>query len=164
MLTSRVGWGAMVWLVGFGCGGERPVSAFPTTDSACLAAAHTRADAGLPALPAAAPGSLPPPRTVPANLVEGKRISGARLVYPDNETNSEMRRAHVRETRPEFKLCLDAAGVPEKVEMLRSSCFPRYDAKINATMRDWRYSPYMIDGVGARVCTSITFVFRTSPE
>ena len=92
-------------------------------------------------------------------MVEANRISGERLVVPDDPTKLEIQCARVSKTSAAFKLCLDAAGVPETVEIYSSSCFPRYDADVAATIRTWRYSPYTVDGVAVPVCTSVVFIY-----
>lgn len=62
-----------------------------------------------------------------------------------------------------YKLCVDAAGAVSKVSMLKSSGLPGYDAKISSTMKTWRYSPYLIDGVAKAVCTAVTFIYTQAP-
>ena len=70
-----------------------------------------------------------------------------------------MQMAGVSKTSAAIKLCLDATGVPTTVDVYSSSCFPRYDADLASTIRAWRYSPYMVDGVALAVCTRVIFVY-----
>ncbi len=92
-------------------------------------------------------------------MVEGHRIAGERNIQPDEETVIAMQHAGVKAT-PAVKLCIGLDGVPTEITIMRPSCFPRYDAQIKLRMSEWRYSPYLVDGVGVRVCTSVTFIFR----
>ena len=154
---------AGVLLVQTACVGTepQPTTAIPTTNKACLDHAHERQAAGLPALPTKVPtDNTPPPVAVAADLVEGHRISGQRVIIPDNETRKAIHAMHVARTSPAFKLCLDTTGTPTTIELLRSSCFPRYDADLASKMSEWRYSPYLKDGVAVAVCTAITFIYN----
>jgi hypothetical protein len=152
----------VVALTGCASSPGRDPRALPETNSACLANAHARQDQGLPALPTPPPAATPkpPPLDVAPTLIEGHRISGQRAITPDKDTERAMRQAGVTQTSPTFKLCLDTQGVPTSVTLLRSSCFPRYDAEIEAKLAEWRYSPYQKDGVAVEVCTAITFIYR----
>jgi hypothetical protein len=126
---------------------------------------HPAQTAGVETLP------LPPPPShskqrplVLANsqLIEGKRIAGKVSVFPDNVDKVEMYDAGLREITGTFRICIDEAGAVESVLPIRLTGLPRYDQKIMATMHDWRYAPYQIDGVPVPVCTQVIFVFRQS--
>jgi hypothetical protein len=145
-----------------GCGGDpstRASPSLPTTNQRCLDAARSQPTS--PPFPESSrgPDGAPPPTTVPSALVEAKRISGEKLLVPDDDTKSAIRRAGVSKTTAAFKLCLDTAGEPATVEMYSSSCFPRYDSEVAAMIQSWRYSPYTVDGVAVPVCTAIVFIY-----
>ncbi|MEJ7602374.1 MAG: hypothetical protein WKG01_31055 [Kofleriaceae bacterium] len=45
-------------------------------------------------------------------------------------------------------------------EVLKSTGFPAYDAKIEAGIQSWKYKPYTIaSGEAVPVCTSVTVVY-----
>ena len=162
MLRSLPSIGA-AFIVQVSCVGTatEPNASIPTTNKTCLAHAHERQGAGIPALPPkASTDNTPPPVAVAADLVEGHRISGQRVIIPDNETRKAIHAMHVARTSPAFKLCLDTTGTPTTIDLLRSSCFPRYDADLASKMSEWRYSPYLKDGVAVSVCTAITFIYN----
>lgn len=148
----------LVLVAGVGCG-TTTGSTLPVADNQCLDdAAHGRR-AG-EAAPAAAASGKPAPLEVAVELVEPLRISGEKMVLPDDPTKDAIRDRGVTGTTAVFELCLDAAGVPSEVTRQRSSCFPRYDQRIRTAMLAWRFSPYLVDGRATEVCTAINFVYQ----
>lgn len=93
-------------------------------------------------------------------MIEGHRIAGDKFIHPDERTQRAMQKANVRSTASSFKICLGVDGVPTEIVALRPSCFPRYDEHIKERMREWRYSPYVVNGEPVAVCTAVTFVFK----
>lgn len=97
------------------------------------------------------------------------RSSGARAAHagrryhwravPDDDTKTAIHQAGGGRVSGTFRLCRDATRTVESVLPLRSTGFASYDRDILAAMQRWRYSPYMIDGKGVPVCTSIAFVY-----
>ncbi len=101
---------------------------------------------------------------VAAVLVEGRRISGDKLIIPDDETRTAIQRNGVAKTSAAFKLCIDTVGLPASVELMSSSCFPRYDERLRSRIKTWRYSPYSVDGVPKAVCTRIIYIYSNGPR
>jgi len=100
-----------------------------------------------------------PPRNVPPTALEANRIAGDKAIEPDDPTKVMIERSGKTRLVTSYKLCLDIAGTPAIVSMLKSSGYPAYDAKIMRTMRQWRYRPYLINGNAVPVCTAVTFVY-----
>lgn len=142
-----------------GCGG--PSAAFPTVSDSCIkdATTYNRTISAEFRHPTAKPNSEPP-LEVARELIEGRRTSGKTTILPDDMTAYEMAQRGVIETTASFALCLDTSGVPASVTRMSSTCFPRYDEKIRTTMLTWRYSPYSVDGVPKKVCTTINVLYR----
>ncbi len=88
------------------------------------------------------------------------RIAGESSIVPDDVTKIEIFRAGISKVVTTYKLCVGTDGVPYVVQMLKSSRFPAYDARLQAAMMLWRYRPYTIDGVATRVCTGVTFIYQ----
>jgi hypothetical protein len=116
---------------------------------------------------------LPPPPTKPgkheplvfaagAKAIEGKRISGNKLIRPDPQTSiaikSSQRHRSSRVTGS-FRVCLDETGHVESVLPLRSTGFANYDRELLAGMQQWIYSPYTVDGQPVPACTGVTFIY-----
>jgi hypothetical protein len=148
------------------CGGAQDdgtpsVVSAADVDKQCLAQQKEKIAAGaeFQASPQVERKTPQDPIVVPATAIAGKRTSGRTAIKPDEDTRRAMAIENVTRTCPWFKLCLDEGGVPRLTEVLRPSCFPRYDAQIMATMRGWRYSPYSVDGVAVKVCTRITLCY-----
>jgi protein TonB len=115
-------------------------------------------------LSAAPPPPPPPPpaqpQIVPPNAVEANRISGEKMIVPDDVTKTEISRSGKNKLVGAFKLCLTAAGSVQRVDMSKSTGFPAYDNRILAQMRVWKYRPFTVNGTPTPVCTSVTFIYN----
>jgi hypothetical protein len=145
------------------CGGAESTHTAPIVDHACIQHAHERIDAEAAAPPQTASMSAAAqavPDSIDPRRLESHRTGGSKLISPDDDVKTEIASLHVSRTSPKVRLCLDVQGVPTEVSILRSSCFPRYDAEIIERIRsEWRYSPYQVDGVARPVCTDVTFIY-----
>lgn len=92
-------------------------------------------------------------------LHEGRRISGQKLIAPDDRTKTKIQKSKDGRVTAAFRVCLDENGAPESVLPLKSSGFAEYDSKITYFMNQWRYEPYTIDGVPTPVCTQVNFIY-----
>jgi hypothetical protein len=116
--------------------------------------------------PSAPPPPPPPPppsgsaQTVPPTLLEGHRIAGTRAIAPDDRTKIAIARSGKDRLIGSLKLCVNALGEITVVSLLKSTGFPDYDAKLERGMREWRYSPYEVNGKPVPVCTAITFIYK----
>ena len=158
---------ACLALLAVACGGSQdhglnPPSWYPVVDSACIERERAKLEAGAVTAPEVHADENREEVHAAPNAIAGKRISGRRNIPPDDETKAELRRSGFTKTCPRYKLCLGKRGAPEKIDVLRESCFPRYDADIMRVMYEWRYSPYTVDGVPVRVCISITLCYNQS--
>jgi hypothetical protein len=123
------------------------------------------------------PGTGPQPEVIPlppppsrskqrplvlatSKLLEGKRIAGTTAIVPDDKTKFAMYQAGLSLVESEFRICVDEAGAIESVLPMRSTGFAGYDARLITAMRQWRYSPYQVDGQPVPVCTQIKFKYR----
>ncbi|MGE0404113.1 MAG: energy transducer TonB [Kofleriaceae bacterium] len=104
-------------------------------------------------------GPEPAPKTIPPKMLEANRIAGDKAIVPDDETKTEMMRAHKDKVIGTFKVCLDSAGTIREVRMLKSTGFSPYDEKIMSGIRAWKYKPYIADGKAVPVCTAVTFIY-----
>ncbi len=100
------------------------------------------------------------PGVVAPTVLESNRISGQKIIPPDDETKVEMAQAGKTKLVAAYKLCIDTAGAVTVLQMLKPSGFPTYDAKLQREMRLWRYTPFTVDGVAKPVCTSVTFIYQ----
>lgn len=105
------------------------------------------------------PPPAPPPNVAPTAL-EQKRIAGEKNIVPDDITKTEITRSGKDKLIGSYKLCITADGNIKKIDQLKSTGFPAYDSKIQNTIRgEWRYSPFMVNGKAAEVCTAVTFIY-----
>ena len=93
------------------------------------------------------------------DLVEGKRISGEKLIVPDDDTKWEIRRLRLHRIEGRYRVCVDDTGHVESVLPMFATGFPAYDRDILAAIQRWVYAPYMIDGQPVPVCTAVTFIY-----
>jgi hypothetical protein len=93
------------------------------------------------------------------NMVEGRRISGDKMVSPDDRTKTIIGKSRVDKVVGSFRLCLDESGSVETVLPLRSTGYASYDRKIIATIQTWKYAPYLLDDKPVPVCTAVTFIY-----
>jgi len=94
-----------------------------------------------------------------SQLHEGHRISGNKMIAPDDPTKTKIQRSKVDRVTASFRICLDENGVPESVLPLKSSGYAEYDAKITYFLNQWRYEPYAIDRIPVPVCTQVNFIY-----
>lgn len=59
-----------------------------------------------------------------------------------------------------FKLCISTRGTVVSITMLKSTGFPGYDRTIELRMHDWRYRPFLNNGVAVPGCTSVTVIYH----
>ena len=116
--------------------------------------------AGAPPPPPPPPPPPAPPQNVPPTLLEGSRISGEKMIVPDDVTKTEIQRSGKDKLIGSFKLCINVGGEVTSVNMLKSTGFGAYDSKIQQKMRgEWKYRPYAVNGKAVPVCTAVTFIY-----
>lgn len=115
-----------------------------------------------PAQPVPPPPPTPPVLIAPTAL-ELLRVAGEKSILPDPLDQRDIVNSGKTKLFTTYKICTDTAGAVKILNMLKSSGFPGYDAKVSATIRGtWRYSPYLKDGVAEPVCTSVTLIVETN--
>ena len=114
--------------------------------------------AGDPDAPPDEPPALPA-KVVPPAALEAQRVRGTTEILPDPEDAAALQAAGKRAVVV-FKLCLDETGAVSQARLLKSSGRPAYDQKIERTMRDWAYRPFLVNNVASPVCTAITFIYQ----
>jgi hypothetical protein len=95
-------------------------------------------------------------------VLDGKRISGTRMIHPDAETLAAIKESQRHKSfrvTGSFRVCLDETGHVESVLPAISTGYANYDRELMAGMQQWIYSPYTIGGVAVPVCTHVTFYY-----
>ncbi len=108
----------------------------------------------------------PPPPPPPAKVenvaptaLEAMRISGDKNIVPEDVTKTEIQRSGKSRLVIPVKICLSATGAVKSVSVMKSSGFPKYDAKIKREMQTWKYRPFKVNGKAAPVCSAITLIY-----
>jgi hypothetical protein len=70
-----------------------------------------------------------------------KRISGTKMVAPDDATKTAINVYAMGRVTAVFKVCIDETGAVAHADLVRTSCFPRYDAQLAALIATWKYEP-----------------------
>jgi hypothetical protein len=101
------------------------------------------------------------PRTgTPApSPLTSKRISGVKMVAPDDATKTAINVYAAGRVTAIFKVCIDETGAVAHADLIQTSCFPRYDARLAALIATWKYEP-ITDSQFTRACGAVTFVYR----
>lgn len=112
-----------------------------------------------------APPPPPPPAVVKPKVlaqavVEQQRLAGETNIEPDEMTKRKIERAGKSQTTLKVRMCLNTRGEVSSLTVSRPSGYAAYDSRVRAKMRKWRYSPYLVDGQPAPVCTTVTFIYR----
>jgi TonB family protein len=89
-----------------------------------------------------------------------QRILGDKLISPDALTVSSIIRAEQTSVIGVFNVCIDSKGDVADINVMRSTRFPAYDAKLLRQIRTWKYQPVLLAGLPAPVCTKVTFVYQ----
>jgi hypothetical protein len=126
----------------------------------------------LASAPAARAAPADPPATPPATpLTAGvEQLSHFDLealrkwprldIVPDDADVQAMLRAGKPYVLATARMCIDRTGAPTAVELVERSGFPKYDAKLVATMRAWRYQPLVRDGEARAACGPVGFLYH----
>jgi hypothetical protein len=112
----------------------------------------------------AEPETLPPATedevlTLPARAVEAHRISGEKMIVPNDAIRRAIAKLHIGRVIGSFKLCLDESGHVSKIDTLRSTRIASYDERLKAAISAWVYSPFLYEGQPRPVCTAVTFIY-----
>jgi hypothetical protein len=99
------------------------------------------------------------PVIVPPKALEAHRISGSKLIVPDDDVKFALRKLGATRLVGSFKLCIDETGHVTHVTTIRSTKAPSYDQKITARLYSWVYAPYIDEGRPTPVCTAVTFIY-----
>ncbi len=100
------------------------------------------------------------PKVVPQVALEQKRLSGNKQIVPDDEVKLQIKREAKTRVITTVKMCLSTGGNVTSLRILKSSGYPSYDNKIKGEMRQWKYSPFTVNGKAVPVCTSVTFIYN----
>lgn len=106
----------------------------------------------------AAPPKVDEPKIVPQVALESQRLSGEKDIQPPNDVAVAIGRTGKQATGV-VKMCLSESGSVSSLNMLKSTGHATYDAKLKSKMREWKYSPYKVNGKAIPVCTSVTFIY-----
>lgn len=109
--------------------------------------------------PPPAPVAPKRPEIVQPTLVEAQRIAGEKLIQPDDSTKIQMARDGRQRIQAQVKMCLSASGDVARTSLVQPSGYPEYDAIILATMQEWKYRPFLVNGEASPVCTQVTFIY-----
>ncbi|MCP4445817.1 MAG: energy transducer TonB [Myxococcales bacterium] len=101
------------------------------------------------------------PTVVPeTHLRQMRRTAGDPQIQPLSSTRNAMTRAGKDSAMAIMRMCLDNSGAVSKAQIVRSSGYAEYDAKLKSSVRRWRYEPFLANGRPAAICTQVTFIYQ----
>jgi len=108
------------------------------------------------AVPVAA--SVPPPEIDPFPVVRPRPIAGPRGVdrYPNASIKAKESGTVV------MKICVTSQGNVDKVELARSSGFPRLDQAALSMAAEYRFRPAMREGHPVAACAQYNIIFKVT--
>ncbi len=109
-----------------------------------------------PAPPITAPA--PSPTVVQPSISNADYLNNPRPVYP-NASNRLREQGTV-----ELKVLISTAGLPLKVELQKSSGFPRLDASATNAVGKWKFVPGKRDGVPVEMWFMVPIVFELTSK
>lgn len=99
------------------------------------------------------------PLFVGAQIMKARRVSGEKLILPDDGTRRAIARAGIRTIVGAFTFCLDETGHVVRVETDHTTGIPRYDNLLVAGIKKWVYKPYIHQDHAVPVCSGATFIY-----
>lgn len=108
------------------------------------------------------PPSKSAPQIVPQHALDALRISGDARIVPDDGTKLAIERDGKSRVVASIKMCVDTTGTVSSTDVIKSSGYPAYDARLEVGMRTWKYKPFTVNGNAVDVCTSVTFIYAQS--
>jgi TonB family protein len=111
------------------------------------------------------PDPPPPPVVKKPTIVKPSDLSQIRIygdtqVHPSEVDKMAIIRAGDRGTWAKFLVCIDDHGAVSSVKLVHSSGYSDYDTRLAASIRGWRYRPYMQGGEPQAVCSTVQFDYR----
>ncbi len=99
------------------------------------------------------------PETVRPDVAKGLRYAGNDQIHPPERVRVDMMHQGKQRLMPTVQICVDERGAVDKLRILKSSGFQAYDDKILGEMRNWKYRPYLVNGVPSPMCTVTVFQY-----
>jgi protein TonB len=97
----------------------------------------------------------PPPEKVSIEALAALRISGDPQIRLPPSVLRALADEGVHRADIMVRLCLSASGVPQTVEILKSSGHQQADDQVRDGVRSWRYRPYTVNGRAVPACAAV---------
>lgn len=107
----------------------------------------------------AAPAPAPKVQVIPPSVMGPLRIAGDTQIHPSRTVKNAILGDGKNRVVGTVKVCIGRDGAITSVSTLSSTKYPEYDAQLLASVRSWRYRPYMVDGVPQPACSPVSFVY-----
>ncbi|HKA91935.1 MAG TPA: hypothetical protein VKE22_29935 [Haliangiales bacterium] len=145
---------------------ELPPAAAPPAKPA-LGEAATAAPKPAVAPPVSSSSSEPPaqhvaPRKIVQGDLESLRLAGDRFPSLPAGARSIAHRDNVKDIVMAAEVCVGENGAPLSVRLLKPSDYNDANDKVVASIKQWRFRPYLVDGRPSPVCAPV--VLRYSIE
>jgi len=100
------------------------------------------------------------PDNVTPAVAKGLRYAGNDQIHPPEMVRVDMVHQGKNRLTATVQICVNERGAVDKLRVLKSSGFQPYDDKILGEMRNWKYNPYLVNGVPSPMCSVTIFDYR----
>lgn len=100
------------------------------------------------------------PEIVPPQALEERRISGEKQIVPSDEIKLQIKRDAHEVVLATFQICISENGSVAKMQFMKKTGYPGYDAKIREKVMQWRYRPFTVNGTAVKKCSAVTLVYK----
>ncbi|MCA1325239.1 energy transducer TonB [Herbaspirillum sp. alder98] len=140
----------------------QPPKPIPVTEAPAPTAITAPPQPPAPAEPApqVAAAPTPAPASPPGPVLPKQITSGIEYIEPPRSTYPAVSRRMGEEGVVNFKVTVNTSGRAEKVEITKSSGFPRLDEEARRAVMRAVYKPYIEDGKAIVVATTGSIAFK----
>ena len=87
-------------------------------------------------------------------------IAGTREPPLPSNAKAEMYKQGIKNPTIMIKMCINTAGAPTSVDLIKGCGYAEADQNILSHVRDWRFKPYSVNGTPVPVCAAILFKYN----
>ncbi len=110
-----------------------------------------------PAKPPKPKDRVEDPLFIPPTALKLMRTGGQTQVHPPETVKTQMLREGRARSVGLLKVCISELGTVTSVDVLSSTKYPAFDARLLEAVRGWTYKPYAAQGRNVKVCGTVTF-------
>jgi TonB family protein len=115
---------------------------------------------GVPGGTGTEPIAIPAPTVVSIQTLAALRIAGETQIRLPPQSLRALADEGVHGVDVGVRLCLDAAGAPRSIEVVKGSGSADIDERVREGVSAWRYRPFAVNGRPVPVCTTVVMRYE----